>query len=116
MRWWNCSPNWHLTCFKHCVNIQFLTDPYGELIWVSPALPGATHDLSAARTHGIVGGLSAWAVRSAPPTSATSGASWENARSCSTGTTPRSAPWASAAPPRSNSGTLCATPGARPAT
>jgi hypothetical protein len=42
----------------HCygMNIQSLTDPHGELIWASPALPGSTHDLAAARIHGIIDG------------------------------------------------------------
>jgi hypothetical protein len=44
------------------VNIQFLTDPHGELIWASAALPGSTHDLTAARDLGIVAGLTAWAI------------------------------------------------------
>ncbi|WP_233358924.1 transposase [Thermomonospora amylolytica] len=44
------------------MNIQFLTDPHGELIWASPALPGSPHDLTAARTHGIVAGLTRWAI------------------------------------------------------
>jgi hypothetical protein len=44
------------------VNIQFLTCPHGELIWASPALPGSTHDLTAAREHGIVHTLTSWAI------------------------------------------------------
>ncbi|XVQ06912.1 transposase family protein [Spirillospora sp. CA-255316] len=47
---------------RHGVNIQFLTDPHGELIWASAALPGSTHDLTAARTHGIIDGLTARAI------------------------------------------------------
>lgn len=47
---------------RHGVNIQFLTDPHGELIWASPALPGSTHDLTAARRHGIIAGLTARAI------------------------------------------------------
>lgn len=38
----------------HGMNVQVLTDPFGRLLWASPALPGSTHDLTAARTHGIV--------------------------------------------------------------
>lgn len=37
------------------MNVQVVTDPAGELLWISPALPGRTHDLTAARTHRIVG-------------------------------------------------------------
>lgn len=33
----------------HGMNVQVLTDPFGRLLWASPALPGATHDLTAAR-------------------------------------------------------------------
>ncbi|MFE3526774.1 transposase family protein [Streptomyces sp. NPDC059161] len=41
----------------HGVNVQVLTDPFGRLLWASPALPGATHDLTAAREHGIIDAL-----------------------------------------------------------
>lgn len=47
---------------RHGVNVQFLTDPHGDLIWASPALPGSTHDLTAAREHGIVAELTARAI------------------------------------------------------
>ncbi|MBB4987378.1 hypothetical protein GGE06_008351 [Streptomyces sp. SFB5A] len=51
---------------RHGMNVQVLTDPFGRLLWASPALPGATHDLTAARTHGIINalaeaGLKCWA-------------------------------------------------------
>ncbi|MEU9616484.1 transposase family protein [Streptomyces sp. NPDC048209] len=51
---------------RHGMNVQILTDPFGRLLWASPALPGSTHDLTAARTHGIVdalaeAGLKCWA-------------------------------------------------------
>ncbi|MEV0976602.1 transposase family protein [Streptomyces sp. NPDC049915] len=39
---------------RHGVNIQVVTDPAGEVLWISPALPGRTHDLTAARTHKII--------------------------------------------------------------
>lgn len=39
---------------RHGVNVQVLTDPKGELLWISPALPGRTHDLTAARAHRII--------------------------------------------------------------
>jgi hypothetical protein len=39
------------------MNVQVLTDPFGRLLWASPAPPGSTHDLTAARTHGIVDAL-----------------------------------------------------------
>ncbi|MFE0802430.1 transposase family protein [Streptomyces sp. NPDC058812] len=43
----------------HGMNVQVLADPAGRLIWASDALPGATHDLTAARTHGIPAALAA---------------------------------------------------------
>ncbi|MFH9736868.1 transposase family protein [Streptomyces roseolus] len=39
---------------RHGVNVQVVADPTGELLWISPALPGRTHDLTAARTHRII--------------------------------------------------------------
>ncbi|GAA3296356.1 hypothetical protein GCM10020295_25950 [Streptomyces cinereospinus] len=41
------------------MNVQVLADPAGHLLWASDALPGATHDLTAARTHGIPAALAA---------------------------------------------------------
>jgi hypothetical protein len=38
----------------HGVNVQVIADPAGRLIWASPALPGARHDMGAAREHGII--------------------------------------------------------------
>ncbi|MCX2923078.1 transposase family protein [Streptomyces sp. NEAU-W12] len=43
----------------HGMNVQVLADPAGRLVWVSDALPGATHDLTAARAHGIPAALAA---------------------------------------------------------
>ncbi|MBA8823988.1 hypothetical protein FHX42_001317 [Saccharopolyspora lacisalsi] len=34
---------------RHGVNVQVVTDPTGQLIWVSPALSGARHERGAAR-------------------------------------------------------------------
>ncbi|MFJ9862259.1 transposase family protein [Streptomyces albogriseolus] len=42
---------------RHGMNVQGLTDPFGRLLWASPALPGSTHDLTAARQHGIIEAL-----------------------------------------------------------
>jgi hypothetical protein len=40
---------------RHGVNLQALVDPRrGELVWISPGLPGSTHDLTAARIHRII--------------------------------------------------------------
>lgn len=51
---------------RHGMNVQVLTNPFGRLLWASPALPGSTHDLTAARHHGIIealadAGLKCWA-------------------------------------------------------
>ena len=42
---------------RHGVNVQVLADTRGRLLWASPALPGAVHDVKAARTHGIPAAL-----------------------------------------------------------
>ncbi|CAM5603621.1 hypothetical protein Sdia_36830 [Streptomyces diastaticus subsp. diastaticus] len=34
--------------------MQVVTDPASEVLWLSPALPGRTHDLTATRTHKIL--------------------------------------------------------------
>ncbi len=39
---------------RHGVNVQVIADTAGRLVWASPALPSATHDLTAARHHGIM--------------------------------------------------------------
>ncbi len=56
---------------RHDMNVQVLADPAGHLLWTSPALPGPAHDLTAARTHGIVDALTAadipcWADKACP--------------------------------------------------
>ncbi|WP_242608892.1 transposase family protein [Actinomadura formosensis] len=47
---------------RHGVNIQFLTDPHGRLIWASPMLPGSTHDLTATHAHDIIDTLTSRAI------------------------------------------------------
>ncbi|WP_238006156.1 transposase family protein [Dactylosporangium sp. AC04546] len=42
---------------RHGVNVQVLADARGRLVWASPALPGAVHDLTAARCHGLINAL-----------------------------------------------------------
>ncbi len=39
---------------RHGVNVQVVTDQTGEILWLSLALPGRTHDLTAARTHKVL--------------------------------------------------------------
>ena len=48
---------------KHGMNVQVLADPSGRLLWASPALPGAVHDIRAARTHGIIDALAEAGVK-----------------------------------------------------
>ena len=43
----------------HGVNVQVIADPIGRLVWISPPLPGARHDMGAAREHGIIDALTA---------------------------------------------------------
>jgi hypothetical protein len=43
----------------HGLNVQVIGDPVGRLVWISPALPGARHDMGAAREHGIIDALNA---------------------------------------------------------
>ncbi|WP_329459944.1 transposase family protein [Streptomyces sp. NBC_01497] len=42
---------------RHGMNVQVIADPFGRLLWASPALPGAVHDVRAAREHGIIDAL-----------------------------------------------------------
>jgi hypothetical protein len=48
---------------QHGVNVQVLADPAGRLIWASAALPGARHDMGAAREHGMIEALHAAEAR-----------------------------------------------------
>ncbi len=43
---------------RHGMNVQVIADTAGRLLWASAALPGSAHDLTAARTHGIIDALS----------------------------------------------------------
>ena len=48
------------------MNVQILADPSGRLMWASPALPGAVHDLRSARGYGVIdapaeAGVTCWA-------------------------------------------------------
>ena len=46
----------------HGVNVQVMADPAGRLMWASPALPGARHDMGAAREHGLIDALRATGI------------------------------------------------------
>ncbi|ROQ60175.1 DDE superfamily endonuclease [Streptomyces sp. 840.1] len=108
----------------HGMNVQVLADPAGRLIWASDALPGAVHDLTAARTHGIPAALAAAAssagrtrrIRAQAPLSA----SRSGARICAAGAdvtteiTPRSAASVNVPWPPSNAGGSCGSSAAAP--
>ncbi|MGP3991885.1 IS5 family transposase [Streptomyces sp. 3N207] len=42
---------------KHGMNVQVIADSHGRLLWASPALPGAVHDIRAAREHSVIDAL-----------------------------------------------------------
>ena len=44
---------------RHGMNLQVISAPDGEIAWVSGPLPGAVHDLTAARIWGIIRELAA---------------------------------------------------------
>jgi DDE superfamily endonuclease/Helix-turn-helix of DDE superfamily endonuclease len=44
---------------KHGMNLQVIASPDGDIVWVSEPLPGAVHNLTAARIWGIVQALAA---------------------------------------------------------
>jgi hypothetical protein len=44
---------------KHGMNLQVISSPDGDIVWVSGPLPGAVHDLTAARIWAIVTELAA---------------------------------------------------------
>ena len=44
---------------RHGMNLQVIAAPDGEILWVSGPLPGAVHDLTAARIWGILRELAA---------------------------------------------------------
>ncbi|MEU8004227.1 transposase family protein [Catellatospora sp. NPDC049111] len=59
-RWWVYRKR------PYGINLQALADETGDLLWISNGLPGSTHDLTAARRHGVVdaavqSGLQLWA-------------------------------------------------------
>ncbi|GAB3677598.1 transposase family protein [Saccharopolyspora tripterygii] len=48
---------------RHGLNVQVVADPAGRLIWTSPALPGARHDMGPAREHRLLDALEHAGVR-----------------------------------------------------
>ena len=52
----------------HGVNVQVIADPAGRPVWISPALPGARHDMGAARDHGIINAFAEAGIRAVADT------------------------------------------------
>ncbi|GAB3474295.1 hypothetical protein GCM10027521_02490 [Amycolatopsis cihanbeyliensis] len=52
----------------HGLNVQLIADPIGRLVWISPTLPGARHDMGAARDHGIIEALTEHQIPAAAAT------------------------------------------------
>ena len=109
---------------RHGMNLQVIATPRGEIVWVSGPLPGAVHDLTAARIWGITRepaarglvvladrAITAPATRCALPTGA--GAS-PPPRRTPTAPTPGCARPASAPMPSSRAGASCASSAAAP--
>jgi hypothetical protein len=48
------EPYYSMKHRRHGMNVQVIARPDGTPLWFSRALPGRTHDLTAARAHGIV--------------------------------------------------------------
>src|SRR5436190_3005909 len=71
---------------KHGMNVHVIADPKGRLLWASPALAGAVHDVRAAREHGIIdalteAGITCWADKGYPGAGGTVRLSWWTAES-----------------------------------
>lgn len=109
---------------RHGMNVQVLTDPFGRLLWASPVLPGSTHDLTAARQHGIIealadAGLKCWADKAYQGAGDPSGyrfgaAATSDGSVATTPPTPRSADSASGPWPPSRAGASCGSSAAAP--
>jgi hypothetical protein len=52
----------------HGVNVQVIADLVGRLVWISPTLPGARHDIGAPREHGIIDAFAQADVRAVADT------------------------------------------------
>jgi hypothetical protein len=52
----------------HGLNVQVIADPIGRLVWISPPLPGARHDMGAASEHGIIDALTTHKIPAAADT------------------------------------------------
>jgi hypothetical protein len=48
------EPHYSMKHRRHGMNVQVVAAPDGTPLWFSRALPGRTHDLTAARAHGVI--------------------------------------------------------------
>jgi hypothetical protein len=48
------EPYYSMKHRRHGMNVQVVAAPDGTPLWFSRALPGRTHDLTAARAHGVI--------------------------------------------------------------
>ena len=48
--------------YKAGHNLQILTDQAGEIFYISPPLPGSTHDITAIRNTGLFGHMQPWHI------------------------------------------------------
>jgi hypothetical protein len=71
------------------VNVEVIVDPIGRLVWISSALPGARHDMGAAREHGIIDAFTEAGVRAVGDTAYQSGRSSDDGSSASSPPRPR---------------------------
>ena len=108
---------------RHGMNVQVLTDPFRRLLWASPALPGSTHDLTAARHHGIIdalteAGLKCWADKAYQGAGGPVRVPFRGRRlkgsAATTPVTPRSDASANELWPRSRTGVFCGSSAAAP--
>ena len=109
---------------KHGMNLQVIASPDGEIVWVSGPLPGAVHDLTAARIWGIIAragrlragrpGRQGLPRRGRYPHARTGAGTSPPRRRTPTGLMPGSAPPANAPTPSSNPGASCANSAAAP--
>jgi hypothetical protein len=55
--------------------VQVIADPAGRLIWISPVMPDARHDMGAAREHGIIDALNTGGIQTLADTAYQGGGS-----------------------------------------
>ncbi len=109
---------------RHGMNLQVISAPDGEILWVSGPLPGAVHDLTAARIQGSCAnsrrpGWWCWRTRDTPvPGSTCASPTGDGAspprRRTPTAPTPSYAARANAPTPSSRPGASCANSAAAP--